>query len=49
MGHGKVPHGFGLTGDCSSDIADSAGNRRLPKPWTSTSFPEIPYPRLGRG
>ena len=20
----------------------------LPKPWTSTPFPEIPYPRLGK-
>ena len=49
MGHEKGPHGFGLTGDPGSDIADGAGTRGLPEPWTSTSFPEIRYPRLGRG
>ena len=26
MGHEKVPHGFGLTGDCSSHTADGAGS-----------------------
>ena len=26
MGHEKVPHGFGLTGDCGSRTADGAGN-----------------------
>ena len=25
VGHEKVPHGFGLTGDCSSHTADGAG------------------------
>ena len=35
MGHEKVPHGFGLTGDCGGDAADGAGtegslNHRLP-------------------
>ena len=31
VGHEKVPHGFGLTGDCSSLTADGAGslNHRL--------------------
>ena len=48
MGHEKVPHDFGLTGDCGSDIAEGAGSRE-PDPRTSTSFPEIRYPRLGRG
>ena len=26
VGHEKVPHGFGLTGDCSSHPADGAGS-----------------------
>ena len=26
VGHEKVPHGFGLTGDCSSHTADDAGS-----------------------
>ena len=26
VGHEKVPHGFGLTGDCSSHIANGAGS-----------------------
>ena len=26
LGHEKVPHGFGLTGDCSSHTADGAGS-----------------------
>ena len=61
VGHEKVPHGFGLTGD-PGDTADGAGNcgkpasqtritgknQGLPEPWTSISFPEIWYPRLGK-
>ena len=49
MGHEKVPHGSGLTGDQGSDTEDGAGNKELPEPRTSTSFPEIRYPRLGKG
>ena len=49
MGHEKVPHGFGLTGDHSGDTANGAGTEGLPEPQTSTSFPEIRYPRLDRG
>ena len=49
MGHEKVPHGSGLTGDHGGDIADSAGTKGLPEPQTSTSFPEIWYPRPGKG
>ena len=26
VGHEKMPHGFGLTGDCSSHTADGAGS-----------------------
>ena len=26
VGHEKVPHGFGLTGDCSSHTTDGAGS-----------------------
>ena len=26
VGHEKVPHGFGLTGDCGSHTADGAGS-----------------------
>ena len=26
VGHEKVPHGFGLTGDCNSHTADGAGS-----------------------
>ena len=26
VGHEKVPHGFGLTGDCSDHTADGAGS-----------------------
>ena len=48
MDHEKVPHGFELTGDCSS-TADGAGTEVLPEPRTSTSFPEIRYPGLGKG
>ena len=49
VGHEKVPHGFGLTGDCSSDTVDGARTKGLPEPWTSTSFPEIQYPGMGKG
>ena len=49
VGHEKVPHGSGLTGDCGSDTAGGARMEGLPEPWTSTSFPEIWYPRLGKG
>ena len=46
VGHEKVPHGFGLTGNRGGDTADSV---REPEPRTSTSFPEIQYPGLGKG
>ena len=49
VGHEKVPHGSGLTGDLGSDPADGAGTEGLPEPRTSTSFPEIRYPGLGKG
>ena len=49
VGHEKVPHGSGLTGDRGGDTVDGARTKGLPKPWTSTSFPEIQYPRLGKG
>ena len=49
MGCEKVPHGSGLTGDNGDDTADGAGTKGLPEPRTSTSFPEIWYPRLGKG
>ena len=49
MGHEKVPHDSGLTGDCGSDTVDGARTEGLPELWTSTSFPEICYPGLGRG
>ena len=49
LGHEKVPHGFGLTGDLGSDTADGAGTEGLPEPQTSTSFSEIHYPGLGEG
>ena len=49
VGHEKVPHDFGLTGDCDGDTADSARTEGLPEPRSSTSFPEIRYPRLGGG
>ena len=49
VGYEKVPHDFGLTGDHSSDIANGARTKGLPEPRTSTSFPEVRYPGLGRG
>ena len=44
-----MPHGFGLTGDRSGDTAEGAGTEGLPESRTSTSFPEIRYPGLGKG
>ena len=49
MGCEKVPHGSGLTGDRSGNTADGAGLEGLPDSRTSTSVPEIRYPRLGKG
>ena len=49
VGHEKVPHGSGLTGDCGSDTVDAARTEGLPEPWTSTFFPDIQYPGLGKG
>ena len=49
MGCEKVPHGFGLTGDHDSNKVDGARTKGMPEPRTSTSFPEIRYPRLGKG
>ena len=49
VGHEKVPCGFGLTGDRDGNTADDAGTKGLPESRTSTSFPEIWYPGLGRG
>ena len=49
VGREKVPHGSGLTGDCSGNTVDGARTKGLPKPWTSTSFPEIQYPAIGKG
>ena len=45
VGHEKVPHGSGLTGD----TVDGARTEGLPEPRSSTSFPEIRYPGLGKG
>ena len=49
LGHEKVSHGFGLTGDRCGDTADRVGTEGLPEPRTSTSFAEIRYPGLGKG
>ena len=49
VGHEKGPHGSGLTGDCGGDTEDGAGTKGLPEPRTSTSFPEIWNPGLGKG
>ena len=49
VGHEKVPHGSGLTGDRCSDTVDGARTKGLPEPRTSTSFPEIWYPGLSKG
>ena len=45
MGHEKVPHGSGLTGD----TVDGTRTEGLPEPRSSTSFPEIRYPGLAKG
>ena len=46
VGHEKVPHGFGLTGDCGGHTADGARslNHRL-----LLLFLRYSNPRLGRG
>ena len=49
VGHKKVPHGFGLTGDRGGNTSDGARTEGLSEPRTSTSFPEIWYPGLGKG
>ena len=49
VGHEKVTHGFGLTGDFGIDTANGAGTEGLPEPQTSTSFPEIQYSGLHKG
>ena len=49
VGHEKVPHGSGLTGDRGGNTEDGAGTERLPESWTSTWCPEIRYPGLGTG
>ena len=49
VSHKKVPHDSELTGDCGGNTANGAGTEGLPEPWTSTSFPETQYPRLGKG
>ena len=49
VGHEKVPHGFGLIGHHRGHTADGAGTEGLPEPGTSTSFPEIWFPGLGKG
>ena len=46
MGHEKVPHDSGLTGDCGSDTVDGARTEGLPG--QRTSFPKILYPGLGK-
>ena len=49
VGPEKVPRGSGLTGDHSGDTKGGFATKGLPEPRTSTSFPEIWYPRLGKG
>ena len=41
VGHEKVPHGSGLTGDHSGNTVGGAGLEGLPDSWTSTSVPEL--------
>ena len=43
VGHEKVPHGSGLTGDHGGNTEDGAGTERLPELRTSTC------PGLGKG
>ena len=42
MGHEKVPHGSGLTGDCGTDTADGAGslNHELLLPFLRYGTPD---------
>ena len=49
VGHEKVTHGFGLTGDHSGNTAVGAGTEGLPEPRTSTSLTETWYLRMGKG
>ena len=49
VGHQKVPHGSGLTGDQGGNTEEGARTQGLLELWTSTSFPEMWYPRLGKG
>ena len=49
VGHEKVPHGSRLNGDHGGNTVDGARTEGLPEPRTSISFPEIGYPRLGKG
>ena len=49
MGHEKVPHGSGLTGDLGGDTADGAGTEGLPEPRTSTSFLRYGTPDWAEG
>ena len=49
VGHEKVPHGVGLSGDHGGYTADGAGTEGLLELQTSTSFPEIQYREPGRG
>ena len=49
VGHEKVPHGSGLTGERGGNTVDGARTEGLPEPRTSTSFPEIGYPDWAKG
>ena len=49
MGHVKVPHGFGLTGDRGGDTADGARTEGLPQSRTSTSFLRYGTPDWAEG
>ena len=49
VGHKKVPHGSGLTGDHGRDIADGAGTEGLPEPWTSLLFLRYGTPDWAEG
>ena len=46
VGHEKVLHGFGLTGEHCGNTADGARTEGLPG--QRTSFPKILYPGLGK-
>ena len=47
MGHEKVPHGFGLTGDHGGDMADGAGNRGVTWAMDFYFFSWDMVPRIG--